>query len=63
MVLAGDNLLDFSIKGFVDFANKKNGNAVMRHFEDNISKLQRTGIAVIDDNDKIIDMQEKPKRA
>ena len=61
LVLAGDNLLDFSLKGFIDFSNKKNGNAVMRYYEGEITRLQRTGVAVIDDNEKIIEMTEKPK--
>ena len=62
LVLAGDNLLDFSLKGFIDYSNIKKGNAVMRHYEDNISKLQRTGVAVIDNDERIIDMEEKPKK-
>lgn len=61
LVLAGDNLLDFSLKKFIDFSNKKNGNAVLRYYEGELARLQRTGVAVIDDNDKIIEMTEKPK--
>ncbi|MDE7100548.1 MAG: NTP transferase domain-containing protein, partial [Anaeroplasmataceae bacterium] len=47
LVLAGDNLLDFSLKGFIDFFESKNNNAVMRYFEKEIKRLQRTGVAVI----------------
>ncbi len=61
LVLAGDNLLDFSLKGFVDFSNKKNGNAVMRYFENEVNRLKRTGVAVIDENSLITSMEEKPK--
>ena len=61
LILAGDNLLDFSLKGFIDFSNKKNGNAVMRYYECELSRLQRTGVAVIDENERIIEMVEKPK--
>ena len=60
LVLAGDNLLDFSLKGFIEFAKQKNGNAVMRHYENQKEKLQRTGVAIIDEDERIIDMQEKP---
>lgn len=60
LVLAGDNLLDFSLKGFIEFAKQKNGNAVMRHYEKQKEKLQRTGVAIIDEDERIIDMQEKP---
>ena len=61
LVLAGDNLLDFSLKGFIDFSKEKNNNAVMRYFESELPRLQRTGVAVIDSNDKILEMAEKPK--
>lgn len=60
LVLAGDNLLDFSLKGFIEFSNMKNSNAVMRYYEEDITRLQRTGVAVIDSNDKILEMAEKP---
>lgn len=61
IVLAGDNLLDFSLKGFIDFSNDKNGNAVMRYRESDINRLRRTGVAVIDDNCLIMNMEEKPQ--
>lgn len=61
LVLAGDNLLDFSIKGFVDFFTGKKKTCIMRHFEDSIEKLQRTGVIEIDSDGKVLSMQEKPK--
>lgn len=61
MVLAGDNLLDFSLKGFVEYFKRKNATCIMRHYEPEVSKLQRTGVANIDTFEKVIEMQEKPK--
>jgi len=61
LVLAGDNLLDFSFSGFVSFFREKQGTCIMRHYEPSISRLQRTGVASIDDSDKVILMEEKPK--
>lgn len=60
LVLAGDNLLDFSLEGFITFSKIKNGNAVMRYNELSLARLQRTGVAVVDENDKVLDMEEKP---
>lgn len=60
LVLAGDNLLDFSLASFVDFAKNKNSSCVMRYFENDIKKLQRTGVAEVDSDDLIISMEEKP---
>ena len=33
----------------------------MRHYEPELARLQRTGVALIDSNDKILEMAEKPK--
>lgn len=61
MVLAGDNLLDFSLKSFVEYFEGKAATCVMRHSEPAKEKLQRTGVAVIDDQDLILEMEEKPE--
>ena len=61
LVLAGDNLLDFSLKNFVDLANDKNSSVVMRYFESDINRLKKTGVATIDDEGFIIEMVEKPQ--
>lgn len=61
LVMAGDNLLDFSVSGFVDFYNEKKAACVMRHYEPSIEKLRRTGVAIIDENSKVLQMQEKPR--
>lgn len=61
LVLAGDNLLDFSLQGFINYYKEKNATCVMRHFEPEKAKLQRTGVATLDENGKILEMQEKPE--
>lgn len=60
IVLAGDNLTDFSLKGFVDYFLKKQATCIMRHYEPSVEKLRRTGVIQIDENDKVLLMQEKP---
>lgn len=60
LVAAGDNLLDFSLDCFIDYFEQKNTTVVMRHREDDIAKLQRTGVALIDDEDEVVEMEEKP---
>lgn len=61
LVLAGDNLLDFSLKGFVEFFSKKHKSSIMYYCELELSRLQRTGVADIDNNGRVLLMQEKPK--
>ena len=61
MVMAGDNVLDFSLQGFVNFAKSKNTSCVMCHEEHDLAKQQRTAIITVDENDKITSYEEKPK--
>lgn len=61
LVLAADNILDFSLKGFVDEFHKKGTSMIMCHHEPEIYKLQRTGVIQVDDDMKVLLMQEKPE--
>lgn len=62
MVLAADNILDFSLKGFVDFFKKKNASVIMTYYEPELKKLQRTGVIAVNEQMKVLEMQEKPER-
>ena len=61
LVVAADNLLFFSFKEFVDFANEKGTSCIMCHEQPSIEKLQRTGVVVLDNNNKVLNMEEKPE--
>lgn len=61
IVIAGDNLLDFSLVKFVEYAKQKQTSCIMRYYEANEAKLHKCGVVQIDKNDKILNMEEKPK--
>ena len=61
LVVAADNLLFFSFQEFVDFAKAKGTSCIMCHEQPSIEKLQRTGVIVVDDNMKVLNMEEKPQ--
>lgn len=61
LVVAADNLLFFSFKEFVDFAKAKDASCIMCHNQPSIEKLQRTGVVVLDESNKVINMEEKPQ--
>lgn len=61
MVLAADNILDFSFRGFIDFFKEKQTSCIMCHEQPELKKLQRTGVVVLDENNKVLNMEEKPQ--
>lgn len=61
MVIAGDNLLNFSLKGFIEFFKEKGSSVIMRYFEPEADKLRRSGVVVLGENDRVVEMQEKPE--
>ncbi len=61
LVVAADNILFFSFKEFVDFAIEKQTSCIMCHEQPSIEKLQRTGVIVVDENWKVLNMEEKPQ--
>lgn len=62
LVVAADNLLFFSFQEFVDFALQKNTSCIMCHEQPSIEKLQRTGVIVVDDAMRVLNMEEKPQQ-
>ena len=62
LVVAADNLLFFTFKDFVDFARSKQASCIMCHEQPSIEKLQRTGVIVMDENNKVLNMEEKPQK-
>ena len=60
MVMAGDNLLDFSLKPFVAFAVKKQASCVMCHEEQRPEYLRKTAVITMDESGRITSYEEKP---
>jgi glucose-1-phosphate thymidylyltransferase len=61
LVVAADNLLFFSFQEFVDFAKEKGTSCIMCHEQPSIEKLQRTGVVELDENYRVLGMEEKPQ--
>ena len=60
LVLAGDNVLDFSLVRFIEYARGKKTSCIMRYYEPDENKLHKVGVLDVDENDRILDMEEKP---
>lgn len=60
LVIAGDNVLDFSFGEFLRFAKDKGTSCVMCHEENELAKQQKTAIITRNENDLITSYEEKP---
>ena len=60
MVLAGDNVLDFSLTRFLTYAVEKKASCVMRYFETKKETLPKRGVLELD-GDRVLSMEEKPQ--
>lgn len=59
LVIAGDNLLDFSLTGFIDYALEKQASCLLRYYEADEKKLLKCGVVTVDERDRILEMTEK----
>lgn len=60
LVIAGDNVLDFSLRSFADYAKKAGTSCTMRYWEDDPVKLRRAGVSEIGVEDLLVSFEEKP---
>ncbi len=59
LVIAGDNVLDFSLTRFVAYAKSKKASCIMRYYESDEKKLLKCGVVTVDGEDRILEMTEK----
>ena len=60
LLIAGDNVLDFSLRTLLDYAAEKDASCVMRYAEPQQEKLKKCGVLTLGDEDRILSMVEKP---
>ena len=60
LVMAGDNVLAFSLVPFMHFGLKNNCSCIMYYEENEPAKQQRTAIITLDADDVITSFEEKP---
>ena len=60
LVIAADNVVNFSFQGFVDCFREKQTSLIMTCYEPDLSALRRTGVITKDQDNKVLEMEEKP---
>ncbi|MHA7117638.1 nucleotidyltransferase family protein [Aerococcus viridans] len=61
LILAGDNLFEFSLAEFVGFSKNNNSDALAMYYEADLNQLKRNGTATFNDDFTVVDFIEKPK--
>ena len=59
LVIAGDNLLSFTLGEFIDYFEGKNTTVIMRYFESDYESLKKRGVIEALDGDRVLGMVEK----
>jgi glucose-1-phosphate thymidylyltransferase len=60
LVVAGDNLIGYSVPDFVAFWRRKGGAAIALHQEPDREVIKLYGVVELDDEDRIVSFDEKP---
>ena len=61
LIIAGDNVLDFSLTSFLRYAKDKGTSCVLRYFEADEKRLKKSGVAELGENDRLMALEEKPE--
>lgn len=61
LVMAGDNMLDFSLRSFIEYATSVGTSCVMAHEEHRLAALQKTAVITTTEDGRITSYEEKPK--
>ena len=59
-VVAGDNLIGYSLPVFVDFWRRKGGSALALHEVSDSELMTNYGVVELDDDDRVVGFEEKP---
>ena len=61
LVIAGDNVLDFSLTAFIRYAEDKGTSCTMRYWEEDGKRLRKSGISEVGEGDVLLSLEEKPE--
>ncbi len=61
LVLAGDNVLSFSLRAFLRYCREKGTSCVLRYYEGDTKRLSKSGVLELGENDRVLAMEEKPE--
>ncbi len=60
LIIAGDNVLDFSLTHFIRYIKDKGTSCTMRYREADRARLKKSGVSEIGEEDLLLGLEEKP---
>lgn len=60
LIIAGDNVLDFSLTHFIRYAQRKQTSCTMRYWEEDAKRLTKSGVSEINADEVLLSLEEKP---
>jgi len=61
LVIVGDSIFTYRLIDFYDFFKKTNKDCICVHELDDVNELRRFAVAVLDADNKVLDLEEKPQ--
>lgn len=61
LIIAGDNVLDFSLTHFIRYAQEKGTSCTMRYKEEDRRRLKKGGVSEVGEDDLLLSLEEKPE--
>jgi glucose-1-phosphate thymidylyltransferase len=62
LVIAGDNLFDFSLADYVDFWRRKDGTAIAVYEHPDRELVRQYSVVELDPHDRVVGFEEKPEK-
>lgn len=62
VIIAGDNLFTYSLKEYYDFYKAEGSDCVCVKQFDDMERIKQLGVVLMDENHRVIDLEEKPEK-
>ncbi len=62
LVMASDNVFDFSLQDMINLYHEKNADVISAHYVPDVEDLKQMGVLELDSDNRVLDFAEKPEK-